>query len=220
MTIKIAATMAAPAVALAALTVGSGVAPVAAQPYGPDTCIQGYVWREAAPGDNVCVTPAVRDATAAQNAQAVANRDPNGAYGSNSCKQGFVWREAFDGDVVCVTPDVRSATLADNAAAPSRKASNSAGPTPQSQGTEVTFEITGSGTVYTIDTDPPSARVPEGTPVPFKRTMTVPSGVDLIQVVAVGKTGEQGCRITVDGFVGVEHAPGNAHCTYNLIGQP
>ncbi|WP_197417527.1 hypothetical protein [Mycobacterium sp. GA-2829] len=97
---------------------------IGAQPYGPDTCISGYVWREAAPGDNVCVTPAVRDATRAQNAQAVANRDPNGAYGSNSCKQGFVWREAFDGDVVCVTPDIRTATKADNAAAASRKVTN------------------------------------------------------------------------------------------------
>jgi hypothetical protein len=31
-------------------------------PYGPDTCIQGFVWREAGPGDVVCVTPAVRSA--------------------------------------------------------------------------------------------------------------------------------------------------------------
>ena len=95
-------------------------APASAQPYGPDTCIQGYVWREAGPGDNICVTPAVRDATAAQNADAVANRDPTGAYGSNSCNQGYVWREAFDGDVVCVTPDVRTQAQADNAAAQSR----------------------------------------------------------------------------------------------------
>ncbi|WP_193047233.1 hypothetical protein [Mycolicibacterium baixiangningiae] len=103
---------------------------VSAQPYGPDTCINGFVWREAAPGDNVCVTPAVRDATAAQNGQSIANRDPNGAYGSNSCKQGFVWREAFDGDVVCVTPDIRAATKADNAQAASRKVANQPAPAP------------------------------------------------------------------------------------------
>ncbi|MEH2393254.1 MAG: hypothetical protein V7K21_16915 [Nostoc sp.] len=28
--------------------------------YGSDTCISGYVWREAFPGDHVCVTRAVR----------------------------------------------------------------------------------------------------------------------------------------------------------------
>jgi hypothetical protein len=44
-----------------------------AQPYGPDTCISGFVWREAAPGDNVCVT-AVRDATKADNAQAASRK--------------------------------------------------------------------------------------------------------------------------------------------------
>ena len=27
-------------------------------PYGPDTCKQGYVWRDAIPGDHVCVVPA------------------------------------------------------------------------------------------------------------------------------------------------------------------
>ena len=28
--------------------------------YGPDTCRQGFVWREAVPGDHVCVPPWVR----------------------------------------------------------------------------------------------------------------------------------------------------------------
>ena len=27
---------------------------------GPNTCVNGYVWREAVPGDHVCVTPATR----------------------------------------------------------------------------------------------------------------------------------------------------------------
>ena len=94
-------------------------------PYGPDTCIQGYVWREARSGDTVCVTPAVRSRTAQENATAADRREPNGGpYGPATCKQGFVWREAFDGDVVCVTPDIRDQTLADNAAAESRKQSN------------------------------------------------------------------------------------------------
>jgi hypothetical protein len=100
-------------------------------PYGPDTCIQGFVWREAQPGDAVCVTPPVRDATASQNAAAVQNVQPGGgAYGPNTCKQGFVWREAYGGDVVCVTPDVRAQAAADNAAAASRKQANQPAPAP------------------------------------------------------------------------------------------
>ena len=59
-------------VLLAALgAVGSQAIAVADPlPYGPDTCIQGYVWREAQPSDHVCVTPPIRDATAQQNAAA------------------------------------------------------------------------------------------------------------------------------------------------------
>jgi hypothetical protein len=193
--------------------------PVVAQadplPYGPDTCVQGFVWREARPGDTVCVTPTVRDQVAQQNANPGSNRDPNAGSGPLSCSQGYVWREAFDGDTICVTPDVRAATLADNAAAGSRYARNAPAPTPAAAGQTVTFEITGSGTVYTIDTDPPGPRVPEGTAVPFSRTVTIGPDVGLLQVIAVGKTGEQGCRITIDGFTGVEHNPGEgAHCIY------
>ena len=100
-------------------------------PYGPDTCIQGFVWREARSGDTVCVTPDIRSATAAQNASAAQNREPNGgAYGPDTCKQGFVWREAFDGDTVCVTPDVRQQAHNDNAAAASRKQANVPQPSP------------------------------------------------------------------------------------------
>jgi hypothetical protein len=35
--------------------------------YGPDTCLQGYVWREAVPSDHVCVTPETRTQTAEDN---------------------------------------------------------------------------------------------------------------------------------------------------------
>src|ERR1700709_887290 len=87
--------------------------------YGPDTCISGYVWRGANPNDHVCVTPAVRDATAYDNSQAAARVDPNGAYGPNTCISGYVWREAFANDLVCVTPATRSQAAADNAAAQS-----------------------------------------------------------------------------------------------------
>ena len=82
-----------------------------ALPYGPDTCIQGLVWREARPGDTVCVRPEDRTRTAQENATAADRVDPNGAYGPQTCKQGFVWREAFDGDTVCVTPGTRQENL-------------------------------------------------------------------------------------------------------------
>lgn len=119
-----------PVLALAFGAVGAQ-APAAAEPlpYGPDTCAQGFVWREARAGDVVCVTPAVRSSTAQQNGAAAQNVEPNGgAYGPDTCKQGFVWREAFSGDSVCVTPAVRSQAAADNAAAASRKAANAPAP--------------------------------------------------------------------------------------------
>ncbi len=39
-------------------------------PYGPATCLEGYVWREATPEDLVCVVPEVRTTTAQENAEA------------------------------------------------------------------------------------------------------------------------------------------------------
>lgn len=91
-------------------------------PYGPDTCVAGYVWREAFPDDRVCVVPATRAQAAADNAQASARRSPSGgAYGPATCRQSYVWREARVGDLVCVTPATRQQVQADNASASSRK---------------------------------------------------------------------------------------------------
>jgi hypothetical protein len=42
--------------------------------YGPDTCLQGYVWREAVPGDHVCVTPETRAQAAQDNSLAASRR--------------------------------------------------------------------------------------------------------------------------------------------------
>jgi hypothetical protein len=42
--------------------------------YGPDTCLQGYVWRDAVSGDHVCVTPATRDQAAQDNSLAASRR--------------------------------------------------------------------------------------------------------------------------------------------------
>jgi hypothetical protein len=127
MTIKFAATMAAPALALAAV-VATAPAPAVAQPYGPDTCIQGYVWREARPGDTVCVTPDIRTTVAQQNATPGANKDPNAGSGPQSCSQGYVWREAFNGDTICVTPAFRQQMFDANGAAASRKVANQPAP--------------------------------------------------------------------------------------------
>jgi len=92
--------------------------------YGPHTCIQGYVWREADDYDYVCVTPDVRAQAKDDNAQAASRIDPNGAYGPNTCINGYVWREAFPDDFTCVTPSVRSQAAADNAQAANRVATH------------------------------------------------------------------------------------------------
>jgi hypothetical protein len=88
-----------------------------------DRCKEGYVWREAYPGDHVCVTPQVRAQTVEDNNQADARREPGGgAYGPNTCRSGFVWRDARPGDYACVTPATRSQVAADNAQATARRA--------------------------------------------------------------------------------------------------
>ena len=92
-------------------------------PYGPNTCAQGFVWREASQYDETCVSPETRDQAAQQNGLAAQNREPGGgAYGPDTCRQGFVWREAFANDRVCVTPDDRAQAAADNAAASTHRA--------------------------------------------------------------------------------------------------
>lgn len=92
--------------------------------YGPDTCLQGWVWRQAIPTDHVCVTPETRSQTAYDNSQAAARRNPNGGpYGPNTCLNGYVWREAYPGDEVCVTPATRTQAAEDNAQAANRRAS-------------------------------------------------------------------------------------------------
>ncbi|MGI5490918.1 hypothetical protein [Microtetraspora malaysiensis] len=87
---------------------------------GPETCLQGYVWREARTSDLVCVTPEVRTRTAQEN-RTKAARWTDGAYGPHTCLTGFVWREAFTGDDVCVPREIRDETLDANRTSSDRK---------------------------------------------------------------------------------------------------
>jgi hypothetical protein len=86
--------------------------------YGPTACLSGWVWRQADAADQVCVTPAVRAQTAADNAAAASRATAGGA-----CVSGYVWREAYPGDEVCVLPATRTQAASDNAAAADRAAS-------------------------------------------------------------------------------------------------
>lgn len=100
---------------------GNSAPPVNPTPYGPDTCQQGYVWREAFGTDHVCVTPGIRSQAADDNARA-ASRWTSGSYGPDTCLTGYVWREASPTDHVCVLPGTRSQAAADNAHATERLA--------------------------------------------------------------------------------------------------
>ena len=92
-------------------------------PLSSDICIQGFVWREAFPGDRVCVMPAIRAQAAEDNRLAVSRRPPSGgSYGPDTCKEGFVWRDAGPRDHVCVPPSTRAQAKEDNNAASSRQA--------------------------------------------------------------------------------------------------
>lgn len=96
---------------------GEGEAPL------QDSCVDGYVWREAVSGDLVCVTPQTRAQAQQDNALAESRRSPDGGpYGAETCLDGYVWREAVPGDLVCVTPETRAQTQEDNALAESRRA--------------------------------------------------------------------------------------------------
>jgi hypothetical protein len=94
------------------------LAPAKANPrlaYGPKTCIEGYVWREAFPGDQVCVRPTVRVQAAFDNSQVSVRVQPGGgASGPFTCRNGFVWREAQPDDKVCVIPPNRTQAQRDN----------------------------------------------------------------------------------------------------------
>jgi hypothetical protein len=98
----------------------SGPVPARVPEGGSETCISGFVWRDAREGDHVCVTPESRSRVARENSSYRSRVDPNGAQGLASCKTGYVWREAYDGDIVCVTPEVRDQVREENQIATTR----------------------------------------------------------------------------------------------------
>lgn len=71
-------------------------------PYGPNTCINGYVWRQASPSDYVCVTPSMRTQAADDNSQA-ANRCASLNIWTTSFTDPSIPGEVCNGDV-CSTP--------------------------------------------------------------------------------------------------------------------
>lgn len=118
----IAALAAAAALSIAAALASPATPAPADGDFGPDTCLNGFVWREAVPTDHVCVTPTVRTQTRQDNSLAASRRSATGGpFGPDTCLSGFVWREAVVGDRVCVTPATRDQARSDNANAVSRR---------------------------------------------------------------------------------------------------
>jgi hypothetical protein len=108
----------------AAIALVSSSSLVSATCYGPNACLEGWVWRQAIPTDYVCVTPAVRTQTEQDNSEAASRVNPNGGpYGPDTCLDGYVWREAYTNDHVCVLPATRTEAANDNAQAANRVAS-------------------------------------------------------------------------------------------------
>lgn len=104
----------------------------------PRLCISGYVWREAVPGDLVCVLPEERDIhipndNAQHSARSQLRFVPDGCplinHKARSCRvleciAPFVWRFVTPADKVCVPPERAAQVAADNAAAASRQIGN------------------------------------------------------------------------------------------------
>jgi hypothetical protein len=84
---------------------------------------------------------------------------------------------------------------------------------------QVTFEAFGpGGAATTIDLDPSQGGTIFDAPLPFSRTISLPPGTTLLQVVVVGSTDvNPGCRIKINGSVIVEKPVGaDAHCVADI----
>jgi hypothetical protein len=85
---------------------------------------------------------------------------------------------------------------------------------------QVTFEAFGPGTASTIDLDPTPGSTIFDAPLPFSRTIPLPSGTTLLQVVVVGSTDvNPGCRIKINGSTITEKPVGaDGHCVADITG--
>ena len=77
------------------------------------SCSQGFVWREAFPGDYVCVTSESRSLVTSEN------RDPAHA---EPCQPGTVWRESRPSHHICVSLERRAEVADENRLASGRVA--------------------------------------------------------------------------------------------------
>lgn len=91
-------------------------------PYGPDTCIDGYVWREITFTDHVCVTPETREVHKIRSAEDL-HRDLNHPE-LPICQEGYVPHLFVAQDVACITPQQLQQIADDNAQAERRKVIN------------------------------------------------------------------------------------------------
>ena len=96
----------------------------AACDFGPDTCLVGWVWRDAFPGDHVCVTGDVRAQAAEDNRLAFSrlvfiSLPPLPII--VRCGFGFVRRQASPTDGVCVTEQTKNQAAFDNSQASFRR---------------------------------------------------------------------------------------------------
>lgn len=83
---------------------------------GLDTCLSGFVWREATVNDLVCVPPDVRDQSLADRAAA-----EQGTNTTAGCPEGLVPRNARADDTACTTEEIARSVLDQNHRDQSRK---------------------------------------------------------------------------------------------------
>jgi len=189
--------------------------------FGRDTCLQGYVWRDAFPGDHVCVTVTTRTQTAHDNSQADARREPGGgASNPDTCRQGYVWRQARPDDHVCVPVATRTQTAHDNSQADARRDPNCA---KCLAGREVVIP-SGDKTNPTVvlDIQLPNGQILSTSSSPFPSKVTAPSG-STVKLTAKASD-DQGVK-DVQLWIGTEScsfdSEGNATCAGpGLLGKP
>src|SRR5437879_2092442 len=83
-------------------------------------CRQGFVWREAFPGDYVCVTPEARSQAAQDNRSASGSNDHQ--FRAGACTQSLLSSVDDQHDLVSVPPAMRQQIWDDNAGASGRVA--------------------------------------------------------------------------------------------------